>query len=120
MTAAVAPSEAEFQAQVVDLFRLCGWEVLHVRRSIGRRGGGRAWQTTTSIKGWPDLLVWHPGAGLGPVAVELKSETGALRPEQREVLRGLAACGVRGHVWRPSDWAEVEALARQGRQAVAR
>lgn len=112
-----ALSERDWQAQVVELFGLYGWQVLHVRRSIGRRGGGPAWQTTTSIKGWPDLLLWHPDRRLGPIAVELKAEKGRLTDDQRAVLDGLGRCGVEVHVWRPSDWDDAVAVAERARRA---
>lgn len=98
-------TEAEWQEQVVQLAHLYGWECLHVRRSIGRRGGKSAYQTTTSIKGWPDLYMWRPGEH---IAVELKREKGRLTEEQRTCLRGLANAGVRVFVWRPSDLDEVQ------------
>lgn len=101
-------TEADFQRQVVELAHILGWRVLHVRRSIGRRGGQQAHQTTTSIKGWPDLLLFHPDRGEHFVA-ELKSEKGRLRPEQVEVLADLRASGVECHVWRPSNFDEVQA-----------
>lgn len=97
-------TEAEFQQQVVELATICGWTALHVRRSIGRRGGKQAYQTTTSIKGWVDLLLWRPGQ---IIAVELKREKGRLTDEQRECLSGLAAAGVPVYVWRPSDFEEL-------------
>lgn len=102
-------TEAEFQAQVVQLAGLCGWRVMHVRKAIGRRGGQRAWQTTTSIKGWPDLFLFHPRRG-ETFAAELKSDTGTVSAEQREVLADLNAAGVPADVWRPRDWDVVEAV----------
>lgn len=104
MSALPDVSEAVFQQQVVELATICGWTCLHVRRSIGRRGGKQAYQTTTSIKGWVDLLIWRPGQ---IIAVELKSEKGRLTEEQRECLAGLAAAGVPVYVWRPSDFEEL-------------
>ncbi len=103
-------TEAEWQAQVVELAHILGWEVLHVRRSIGRRNGKAGWQTTTSIAGWPDLLMWR-----GPrlIAAELKSETGKATREQLRVLAGLRAAGVETFLWHPSDLPEIaDALRR--------
>lgn len=101
--------ERDFQAQVVELAGLLGWKVLHVRRSIGRRGGQSAYQTTTSIKGWPDLFLFKPGRLL---AVELKRQKGRLTDEQAECLRDLAAAGVPCEVWRPSDWDRIKEVLR--------
>ena len=108
MSPAIIPIlEADFQAQVVELAGLCGWKVLHVRRSIGRRGGFQAYQTTTSIKGWPDLFLYRPGQH---IAVELKREKGRLTEDQAQCLRDLQAAGVQTYVWRPSNWDEIKAV----------
>jgi len=112
-----AISEADLQAQVVELADLTGWQAMHVRRSIGRRGGARAWQTTTSCKGWPDLVLWHPGSGLGPLYRELKSEAGRLTVDQAQVLDDLKKCGADVAVWRPGDWPTIEATLTAARKA---
>lgn len=110
-------TEAEFQAQVLELAHLYGWRVLHVRRSIGRRGGTAAWQTTTSVRGWPDLLCWHPDRG-ACFAAELKSDAGRLTDDQRQVLDQLERCGIDAHVWRPADFDTAHhVLAHQGASA---
>jgi hypothetical protein len=98
VTAAVAITEAEWQAQVVELAHLLGWQHLHVRRSIGK---GRSWQTTTNIVGWPDLFLWHPQHGFA--AIELKSERGVVADEQIALLASLEAAGARTLLARPSD-----------------
>lgn len=106
MSAAVADIlEKEFQAQVVELAHILGWDVLHVRRSIGNRAGKQAYQTTTSIKGWPDLFMWKPGR---VVAAELKRQKGRLTEEQADVIRSLTAAGIQCEVWRPSDWDRIK------------
>ena len=92
-------SEAEFQQQVIDLAHAYGWHHLHVRRSIGK---GRKWVTSTNVVGWPDLFMWHPKQRR-TIAVELKSETGVVSPEQQAVLASLQAAGVWVDVWRPGD-----------------
>lgn len=102
---APAVSEASFQTQVLELARICGWQSMHVRRAMGRRNGAAAWQTPTSIKGWPDAAIWRPGRFL---LVEFKSEKGPVRPEQVEVIGSLRAAGVDVRVWRPSDWPEIQ------------
>lgn len=98
-------TEAEWQAQVVDLAHLLGWQHLHVRRSIGK---GRSWQTTTNIVGFPDLLLWSPTHGFA--AIELKSERGVVADEQVAVLASLAAAGARTMIARPSDLDAVRRL----------
>jgi hypothetical protein len=60
----------------------------HVRNSKG------------SEPGWPDWVI------IGPCRIifrELKSETGTLTPEQREVGQMLQRAGQSWAVWRPSD-----------------
>jgi hypothetical protein len=53
-----------------------------------------------SAKGWPDWVI------IGSRKVifrELKSETGALTPEQKQVGEMLQRAGQSWRVWRPSD-----------------
>lgn len=109
VTAVGLLSEAEFQGQVVELAHIRGWKALHVRRSIGTRNGKAGWQTTTSIKGWPDLFLFRPGRA---IAVELKKQTGRLTEEQADCIRELIAAGIPSYVWRPSDWDQIEEVLR--------
>lgn len=104
-------TEAQFQAQVLQLAHLCGWRSMTVRPSVGRRGGRPAWQTTTSIAGWPDACLWRPGQLL---LVELKTDRGRLSPAQREVIGSLRDAGVDVRVWRPVDWPEIETTLKGG------
>lgn len=99
MTTTVAPTEAEFQAQLVELAGVLGWEHNHTRRTIGR---GRKWTTATSKVGWPDLVLWHPRDG-GVLFVELKTDTGKVSAEQQRTLTSLRSAGAEVYVWRPSD-----------------
>lgn len=99
-------TEAAWQEQVIDLLKIHGWRWLHVRRSLGKRNGRSAWQTTTNIKGWPDLFCWHPVHGF--LALELKSPKGLIRPEQLDVMHELATAGARTMIARPADLDEVE------------
>jgi hypothetical protein len=96
-------SEADFQAQLVELARIMRWRTMHVRRTIGK---GRRWTTGTSIDGWPDLTLWRPGQFL---MAELKTDTGPVSDEQLDVLHSLHAAGVDARLWRPRDWDEVQA-----------
>lgn len=100
-------SEADFQRQVIELAHLYGWHVMHVRKSIGRRGGAAAHQTTTSIKGWPDLTLFRPSTGEHFMA-ELKSEKGRLSADQKRTIADLRDSGLEVHVWRPSDWNDLQ------------
>jgi len=92
-------TERTWQEQVRELASILGWKVMHVPRSSGQ---GRGWTTATSIVGWPDLFLYHPGRGWH-CAVELKSQSGKTTPEQDGVLDDLIASGVPAFVWRPSD-----------------
>lgn len=104
-------TERQFQQQVVHLAHLHRWRVMHVRPTIGRRGGQAAWQTATSTPGWPDLTLWRPGQLL---LVELKTDRGRLSPAQREVIGSLQDAGVDVRVWRPADWPEIETTLKGG------
>lgn len=94
-------SEKHLQQQVIDLARYSGFLVYHT------------YDSRRSAPGFPDLCLIRP-----PVALfcELKSESGRLRPEQREWLEALRACErVEAGVWRPRDWPEIEkSLCRRG------
>lgn len=115
MTLAVATTEAAFQATLIDLIHLHGYEAMHVRRSIGHRKGGQAWQTTTSVAGWPDLTIFGNGELF---FAELKSDTGQLSAEQHVCIDALRAAGQEVHVWQPRDWdAITERLSRHRKAA---
>jgi hypothetical protein len=91
-------SEAEFQAQVVQLAATFGWMVQHSRPAkVGDR-----WMTAiTGDVGFPDLVLAHRTKGV--VFAELKAETGRLRPEQIKWRDTIKAAGGEYHLWRPDD-----------------
>ena len=100
--------EAEFQADVIRLANMFGWRHMHVRRTIGK---GNKWTTGTSVKGWPDLVLYRPDASCpGIIYAELKSSTGELSTEQQVVLADLDSAGAEVYVWDPSD---LEAIAKR-------
>jgi hypothetical protein len=99
-------SERQFQRNITDAAEQFGWHWLHVRKSVGRRDGAAAWQTTTNISGWLDLLLWHERQHR-VAAAEVKSETGRVTPEQETVIASLAAAGLETYVWYPHDWDDV-------------
>ncbi len=99
-------SHVEWQAQVVDLCHMLGYDHLHVRRSIGK---GKRWTTATNLVGWPDLLAFGPS---GFVALELKVGADKATPEQIAVLAKLARAGARTMVAWPHDLEAVVALLR--------
>lgn len=108
MLSATALSEAEFQAQLLELAHLLGWRHNFTRRSIGK---GRKWTTATSCIGWPDLTLWSERRHR-LVLAELKSDTGRVTTEQQEVLASLRTAGVEAYLWRPGDWDEIERVLR--------
>ncbi len=104
-------TEADLQAQVVELAHILGWEVMHVRRSIGK---GTRWTTATSVVGWPDLFFWRRR---DMFAAELKSAKGKLTSDQEHVLRGLGEAGLSVFVWRPEDWDQIQRVLEKGPRA---
>jgi len=99
-------TEAELQHTVRTVAELCGWRVMHVRRSIGK---GNRWTTSTSVVGWPDLFMYHPRKGR-LLACELKVPPGRLTREQHVVLGELADAGAEVAVLVPDDVRELGAL----------
>jgi len=82
-------SEAAFQALVIDLAERFRWVVYHTLDSRG------------SHPGWPDLVLVR-----GPRAlfIELKTERGAIRPEQAAWGERLLKAGLDWRIWRPAHW----------------
>jgi hypothetical protein len=90
-------TEKRFQAQVVRYAELMGWHWWHTLRSEG------------SPKGWPDLvLIRRPRI----VFVELKGQRTPVTADQQACIDALLACGQEAHIWRPSQWREIESLLR--------
>jgi hypothetical protein len=115
MTAAmIEPTEAEFQAGVIQYAELQGFRVAHFadsRREVaGQLVGDR--QAT----GFPDLTMVR---SYELVFAELKTAKGRLTPEQRKWLQDLDVLAsrsdglVRVYVWRPADWPEIERALRR-------
>jgi hypothetical protein len=105
---AVPVTEAQFQAQVVELAQILGWTVNHHRKSLGGRKAG--WVTATTLKGMPDLMLIRPPR---LVFAELKAELGKLTAEQVAVLDLLRRCdGVEAFCWRPSEFDHVAKVLR--------
>lgn len=91
--------ERDLQSRVIDLAKLRGWKVQHIRPA--RMANGQ-WRTPIEgHAGGPDLLLARNGMVL---LRELKSETGALTKDQKD---WAAALGAYFGVWRPSMWEHV-------------
>lgn len=89
-------TEKELQAAVIEAAHLFGWRVAHFRPALTQSG---KWATAMQgDPGYPDLTMARDGEIL---FVELKSETGRIRPEQKIWIDALTPHVV---VWRPSDW----------------
>jgi len=104
-------TEAEFQNQIIKYAQLKGWEVMHVRKATqGAKGRNRArWVTPTSVRGWPDLTLWHPKRG-GMLFIEVKSDKGRVSPEQKAVLASLTDAGQYAVFAKPKMWEELKNL----------
>jgi hypothetical protein len=94
-------TEAEFQNQVYVVAKVHGWQISHFGMSQAPDG---RWRTATryDAKGFPDLILAHPGHGV--LFRELKTNRGQLTAEQRTWIDLLYTAGADAAVWRPSDW----------------
>ena len=102
-------SEAEFQEFVIDFAELHQWRVWHIADSRRQVRPG-VFVGDTRFAGFPDLTMVR---GQRLIFAELKSETGRIRPAQRQTLDLLRAVpGVQAGIWRPSDWPDLELLLR--------
>jgi hypothetical protein len=103
-------TEAQWQAQVVQLAELYGWAYLHIRPARIRD------RHLTPVAGalgpgWPDLVLVRERV----VYAELKADRGTISGVQHAVHAALRAAGCEVHVWRPRDFGEVKAtLERRG------
>lgn len=102
-----AITEAQFQAQVLQLARILGWRTAHFRPAQTAHG----WRTPVSGDGigFPDTVLVR---GNRLVAAELKSAAGKVAPEQTAWLEALAAAGIETFVWRPADLDHVAEVLR--------
>ena len=82
-------TEAQLQAAVIEAAQLFGWRIYHT------------FDSRRSNAGFPDLVLVRPPEML---FVELKSEKGRVRPEQKAWIDDLIAVGNEVLVWRPVDW----------------
>src|SRR5690606_11011151 len=111
-TEARGMTEIEFERKIVDLAHLMGWKVASFRPALTKAGN---WVTPVKYdgKGWPDLVLVHPGRGV--LIRELKSDNGTVSKEQHEWIETLGLAGANVAVWRPSDWPRIEQILTNGR-----
>lgn len=86
-------NEAQWQQRITDfcdVLRLMWYHVPDSRRSNA---------------GFPDLVIVGPR---GMLYAELKAQNGRVTKDQHRWLDGLENAGAEVHVWRPSQWREVE------------
>lgn len=99
-------SEAELQKAVIDLLRTLGFLVAHFKPL---QMNGKWWTPVQADgKGFPDI-VGVKGRRL--LFVELKSEEGWVKPDQRRWIDALSALtyselgdAVEVYVWKPRHW----------------
>lgn len=85
--------------------RAAGWFVWHFhdsRREV-RKNGKRILVGDNDAKGFPDLVLVHPGRGV-TLFRELKVPPNKPTQAQRETLHVLSAAGNNAGVWTPADW----------------
>jgi hypothetical protein len=92
-------TEAQWQRTVLDVAYRHVWRVFHPITSQ-KKGHYATFQA--GAKGYPDLTLARAGDGI--LFVELKTDTGKLRPEQEEWRDTILAAGGEWHLWRPSDY----------------
>jgi len=105
-------NETEFQAQVLELAEMLGWDTLHLRGAWTAKGYRVPVQGTLG-KGWPDLVLLR-ARDLRLIFAELKADKAKTTLEQDQVLALLGALATTDHgplvpqievwVWRPSAW----------------
>lgn len=86
--------EKDFQKRITDL---CDWLGLRWYHSNDSRRDNA---------GFPDLVIVGPG---GVVFAELKSRTGRVSAAQEHWNLALLMAGQEAFIWRPEDWATIEA-----------
>ena len=95
--AGLRQTEKDFQAAVVEYARLNGWLCYHT------------YDSRRSEPGFPDIVAVRERS----VFIELKSEIGRLSIDQDKWLTRLEKAGAEVHVWKPSDWPEIEATLKR-------
>lgn len=91
-------TEKQFESQVKDLAKICGWKYYHT------------WRSFHSPAGFPDCCIVR---GTRLLFAELKSEKGKVSPAQQEwldILKATGKCEV--YLWRPSQFDEIVEVLR--------
>lgn len=107
--------EATLQRHVGRVARMFGWMYYHPPDNRPRQTATGRLFVQDVTPGWPDTVLIR---GSRRLARELKSNRGAVTPEQRSWLDTLAAAGFDVGIWRPRDWPLIVAeLAPDGEAA---
>lgn len=83
--------EEAFRQQMLRIARMYGWTLTYHTHSSIR-----------SDPGWPDEVLYNPERNR-IIFVELKTETGRIRPAQQVWIDALLAAGLEAAIWRPRD-----------------
>jgi hypothetical protein len=107
-------TEAEWQAQVVQLAETLGWGWMHVQTVTVRKPGPHKWNPERTFAmtptdgplgvGWPDLVLMRERV----VYAELKREGEKLKPGQELTRDRILAAGGEHHVWTAPDLEAVQ------------
>jgi len=100
--------ERTFQRSVISLAKMLGWHVAHWHDSRRQVRPG-VFVGDADAAGFPDLVLVRERL----LVAELKRNRGRLTAAQECWLVWLADAGVDCHVWRPRDWAEIEATLKK-------
>ena len=92
----ITQTERQFADAVIEYAELCGWLVKR----------DPMYRATAASPGFPDLVLARKGQ---VIFAELKTEKGKL--SQAQMCWG-ASIGDDWHLWRPSDWPEIEKVLR--------
>jgi hypothetical protein len=94
-----AMTEAQLQANVLEMAKLLGIRTAHFRPGLTQAGN---WITAVAGdgKGWPDVVF----AGRRLLIRELKGVGGKVSAEQTAWIAALVAAGVDAGIWWPKDW----------------
>jgi len=90
-----AITEKQFDRQVVQLAKLCGWLCYHT------------WRSVNSEAGFPDRVFVRGGR---LIFAELKSDTGKETADQTTWLTALRATSAEVYLWRPRDFDDIQRI----------
>jgi hypothetical protein len=101
-------TEAQFTKQVIETANRLGWMAAHFKAAQIRPG---VWVTPVQGdgKGFPDLVLVRERV----IFVELKTEVGKLKPEQKTWLEALWEADQEAYVWTPKKTDEIDRILKR-------